>query len=80
MIQTSNRAVGATAFVSPVILGMACDMVCLILDRHFGYFNGAENSVLFVSGRILTAALGGMLVGVLLFTDRGHELLDRLGF
>lgn len=75
----SWKAIGATMLLSTAILGIACDMLCLALDRQFGYFGGAEASALFVSVGVFLAAPGGILLGWLLFTERGRRLLDRLG-
>jgi hypothetical protein len=74
------KAIGATMLLSVVVLGIACDILCLSLDRQFLYFGGAEDSVLFVGTSILGAAVGGMIGGGLLFTEFGQQLLDRLGF
>lgn len=74
------KAIGATMLLSTAIVGIACDMLCLTLDRQFGYFGGAEDSALFVSVGVFLAAAGGVLLGWSLFTDRGRRLLDRLGF
>jgi hypothetical protein len=73
------KAVSATILLATAVLGIACDMLCLTLDKQFGYSGGAKDCVLFVGTRILGAAVGGMFGGGLLFTDRGQRLLDRLG-
>lgn len=74
------KAICVTMLLSTAILGIACDMLCLTLDRQFGYFGGAEDSALFVSVGVFLAASSGMLLGWSLFTDRGRHLLDRRGF
>ena len=73
------QAIGATMLLSTAILGIACNMLCLTLDRQFGYFGVEEYSALFMGVGISMAATGGMLIGWLLFADRGRRLLDRLG-
>jgi len=73
------RAIVATSVLATIILGVVCDTLCLSLDRQFLYFGGAEDSVLFLGNGILMSAVGGLIVGNLLFTDRGQHLLDRLG-
>ena len=74
------KAVLATTALSAIILGIACDLLCLSLDQHFQYFGGTENAGLFLGGGMLMAALGGAILGSLLFTSKGQRLLTRLGF
>lgn len=42
-------------------------------------FGGAEDSFLFLRGGFLMAALGGLIAGWLIFTERGQQVLNRLG-
>lgn len=72
------RAIVATAVASVLLLGVACNLLCLSLDMDLDYFGGRSNPGLFVFSGALTAALGGVLMGWLLFTDRGSRILDRL--
>lgn len=74
-----TKAVLATIGLSVVLLGVICDLLCLNLDRTFQYFGGSENAGLFLGNGILMAAAGGVLVGALLFTEKGRTLLTRVG-
>lgn len=75
----SWKAIIATTILAIAVLGIACDMLCLALDRRFLYFGGAEDSLLFLRGGFLMAALGGLIAGWLIFTERGQQVLNRLG-
>lgn len=68
-------AVLATAGIAVALLGVACNSLCLALDRHFLYFGGAEDMTLFLANGIAMAAVGGLVVGWLCFTDRGRRVL-----
>lgn len=72
-------AIAATASLSVFLLGMACNLLCLNLDQHFYYFGGTDHLVLFLANGIVMAALGGVVAGMLLFTEQGRGFLDRLG-
>ena len=72
------RAVAAVALASFILLGIGCDALCYNLDAHyFHYFGGLENPVLFLSGGSALSLLGGFIIGLLLFTERGRLLLAR---
>lgn len=72
------RAIVATATASVFLLGVLCNLLCLSLDMDLDHFGGRSNPGLFVFSGVLMAALGGVLMGWLLFTDRGARVLDRL--
>lgn len=53
----------ATTVQSVVILGVGCNLLCLNLDRHFLYFGGTENHLLFLGNGIVMSAAGGVIIG-----------------
>lgn len=72
-----NRAKGVSAiiqtiFLSLIMLGIACNYLCLRLDRVFHYFGGAEDTLLFLGNGLVMSAVGGALLGYLCFTERGR--------
>ncbi len=73
-------AVVACAALSMLLIGFACDYLCLSLDKHFHYFGGADNAGLFIGVSVALAGLGGALGGALLFTPKGQEWLARIGW
>ena len=73
-------AVAATSLLSATMLGGGCNVLCYRLDTHyFHYFGGADSPALFIVNGVAMAAIGGAVVGWLLFTARGEALLDRIG-
>ncbi|GEM_PF-795520 len=73
-------AIAATSVLSALVLGVACNLLCYNLDRHyFHYFGGGDTPALFLINGVLMASLGGALIGWLLFTPGGRRRLDRLG-
>ena len=45
------KAIMATTFLSLILLGLVCNLLCLNLDRHFQFFGGHEDPVnFFISG------------------------------
>ncbi len=74
-----SKAIWATAAISTVGLGIACNWLCTNLDRHFGYFGGAENLALHILPSFFAAAVGGWLIGWLLFSVRGKSVLESVG-
>ena len=73
------EAVVTVALMWAVPLGLGCDLLCFNLDRHyFRYFGGSDAPGLFIGSGVVMAAIGGVLVGLLCFTERGRRLLDHL--
>lgn len=66
------RAVVLTAALSTVMLGLFCNYLCLRLDMTFGYFGAQGAGVLFMVNGIAMSAIGGALLGWLVFTERGR--------
>ena len=73
------RAVVATTLISLVLLGLLCNLLCFNLDHQFHFFGGHENSPLFILNGMVMSAGGGLVLGYLLYTDRGNRLLERTG-
>lgn len=72
------KAVAATTVLSVLLLGVACDLLCLQLDRHFLYFGGAEDMWFFLGNGLAMAAVGGLAVGWACFVPAGQEAYARL--
>lgn len=71
-------AILATLFLYVLVLGIACDVLCLHLDLSHQWFGGGEHPTLFIVNGILMSAIGGLLVGFLLFTKTGSRLFKKL--
>ena len=74
---TGAKAILWTTLFAFTTLGIACNWLCMNLDRHFRYFGGAENPFIHFLPSFFAAALGGWFMGWLLFTEKGEKLLDR---
>ena len=72
------KAIIATTLLSIGLLGIACDLLCLSLDRQFQYFGGTIHSDVFLINGMVMATIGGLFGGWLLFTEKGQQLLSRL--
>lgn len=72
-------AVLMTTLASFLILGIACNWLCLNLDMHFHYFGASTNPYLFSSGSVIGSIIAGLVIGGLLFTEKGNGILERLG-
>lgn len=72
--------VWTTSAISITILGVLCNWLCYRLDAHyFHYFGGAESPTLFIANGIVMSAVGGLLIGWLLFVPQGQRPLTTLG-
>lgn len=71
-------AVTMTTTIAIILFGV-CNLVCFKLDQKFNYFGGLSNPELFLFTGWFLSILGGLVVGILLFTNRGEELLNKLG-
>ena len=71
-------AVSMTTALAIILFGV-CNLVCFKLDQTFNYFGGMSNPGLFLYTGWFLSILGGLLVGTLLFTERGNRMLDQLG-
>ena len=66
-------AVLVTGLISSIMLGIFCNTLCLRLDMIFGFFGAQGSGGLFLVNDIAMAAVGGLLVGWLTFTERGRD-------
>ena len=48
----------------------ACNLLCFALDHHFHYFGGSDAPILFLTNEFVSATVGGVLAGLLLFTGK----------
>lgn len=76
---SGKKAIFACAIISTLILGVGCNLLCLNLDQHFQYFGGQESPLIFVINGVVMATLGGLLGGWLLFTNKGNNMLTKIG-
>jgi len=74
-----TRAILLTVLLAFLIMGVACDLLCLNLDMHFNYFGAPTNPVLFSAGGVLGSLIGGAGIGGLLFSETGRSVLKRIG-
>ena len=74
-----TKAVLLTILLSLLIMGVACDLLCLNLDLHFNYFGAQTNPLLFSAGGVLGSLIGGTGIGGLLFSETGQSILRRIG-
>lgn len=72
-------AILLTTLLSFLILGVACDLLCLNLDLHFNYFGAQTSPLLFSTGGILGSLIAGAGIGGLLFTKGGQTMMERIG-
>lgn len=78
--RVSERAgIWLTIVLGTLTLGIACNWLCMELDRHFRYFGGAENPYLHFLPSFIGAVLGAWLLGWLLFSGKGRSILERFG-
>ena len=73
------KAILLTILLSFLIMGVACDLLCLNLDLHFNYFGAQASPLLFSAGGVLGSILAGAGIGGLLFTETGRSILERIG-
>ena len=76
---SGTKAIMLTILLSFLIMGIACDLLCLNLDLHFNYFGAQTNPVLFSAGGLIGSLIGGAGIGGLLFSGTGRSILDRIG-
>ena len=73
------KAILLTILLSFLIMGVACDLLCLNLDLHFNYFGAQASPLLFSAGGVLGSILAGAGIGGLLFSETGRSILERIG-
>jgi len=69
----------STMVLMTITLGVACNWLCMNLDRHFMYFGGAENPYLHFLPSFLASIAGGWLLGWLIFSAKGRAIVSRFG-
>lgn len=73
------KAILLTILLSFLIMGAACDLLCLNLDLHFNYFGAQASPLLFSSGGVLGSLIAGAGIGGVLFSETGRSILERIG-
>ena len=73
------KAILATTAVWVGLLGVGCNLLCFALDHHFHYFGGPDAPILFLTNGFVSATVGGVLAGLLLFTGKGRCVLGAVG-
>jgi hypothetical protein len=71
------KAILVTILLSFLIMGVACDLLCLNLDLHFNYFGAQINPLLFSTGGMLGSLIAGAGIGGLLFSRTGQSIMER---
>jgi hypothetical protein len=71
------KAILVTILLSFLIMGVACDLLCLNLDLHFNYFGAQINPLLFSAGGMLGSLIAGAGIGGLLFSRTGQSIMER---
>ena len=73
------NAISVTVLSSFILLGVACNLLCLNLDGHFHYFGGTSDPYIFATGGVLGSLVGGLAIGILLFTQAGNMFVEKFG-
>jgi len=73
------KAILLTILLSFLIMGVACDLLCLNLDLHFNYFGAQTHPLLFSAAGLLGSLIAGAGIGGLLFSERGRSTLEGIG-
>jgi hypothetical protein len=76
---SGTRAILSTVLLAFLIMGVACDLLCLNLDLHFNYFGAQASPLLFSAGGVVGSLIGGAGIGGLLFSERGRSILAKIG-
>ncbi|MEC5129525.1 hypothetical protein VSU19_22380 [Verrucomicrobiales bacterium BCK34] len=72
------KAIAACSILGVLVLGVGCNLLCYSIDLHIHFFGAHENAVSFVASGIGGAAIGGALIGWLLFSEGGVAILRRV--
>ncbi|UZE96007.1 hypothetical protein [Alkalimarinus alittae] len=75
-----KQAIIGTIFFSVLILGVVAKLAAIKMETINIAFNLSEWSLLYFLNGVVSAAIGGALLGWLLFTKGGNNLLTRFGF
>jgi hypothetical protein len=80
-----DRYIGIKAIIFTILLtlatlGIICSLLCLRLDLHFHYFGAETNPILFSIGSKAGSVVAGLIIALLLFSEKGDIILHRFGF
>jgi len=73
------KAILFTILLAFMVMGIACDLLCLNLDLPFNYFGEETNPLLFTTGGILSPVIAGAGIGGLLFSKPGQSVMVKIG-
>ena len=73
------KAITLTILLTLVTLGIICNRLCFELDLHFHYFGAETNPLLFFMGSIAGSIVAGLVIALLLFSEKGDIILHRFG-
>ncbi|MFD2230961.1 hypothetical protein [Alkalimarinus sediminis] len=75
-----KQAIIGTIFFSVLILGVVAKLAAIKMETINIAFNLSEWSLAYFLNGVITSAIGGAVLGWLLFTKTGNNLLTRFGF
>ena len=75
-----KQAVIGTMFFTVLILGVVSKLAAIKMETINIAFNLGEWPVLYFTNGVLTATVGGAILGWLLFTKAGNKTVSNLGF
>ncbi len=75
-----KQAVVGTVFFSVLILGVVSKLAAIKMESINIAFNLGDLSVLYFINGVVTAAIGGAILGWLLFTKAGNKTVSNFGF
>jgi hypothetical protein len=76
---SGTKAILLTILLAFLIMGIACDLLCLNLDLHFNYFGARASPLLFSAGGVIGSLIGGAGIGASLFSEKGRSIMSRFG-
>ena len=74
------KAITLTILLTLATLGIICNRLCFQLDLHFHYFGAETNPILYNSGSIAESMVAGLVIALLLFSEKGDMVFHKLGF
>ena len=75
-----KQAVISTMFFSVLILGVVSKLATIKMETINAAFNLGDFPVLYFMSGVVSATIGGALLGWLLFTKSGNKNLSKFGF
>ena len=64
-------------FFTATLSLLTCNLLCLVIDRHYKFFGGYEAPALFFWNGIAMIIPGSALLSWLLLTEKGNNVLGR---